>query len=127
MTNCWNKDFRIKNDENLFKEIESIDTTNYNTQAEIREYIKIMAILGELNRRNSERQSKSSTRGMIVSIALATVSILISIFLGFTANQSSQEWQTKQLPQLEAINKNTRSISDFSTFIKTKGINYDRK
>lgn len=72
-------------------------------EAATKEYIKIMVL-------SSEKQAKSSMIGMIASIILSLVSIGISIGLAYTANKSSQEWQTKQLPQLEAINKNTKSI-----------------
>lgn len=88
----------------LLKEIDSVEAKNFGVESETKEYIKIMAKI-------SERQSQSSALGMWASIILSIVAIVVSCWNTHIANVSSQEWQTKQLPQLEAINKNTKACA----------------
>lgn len=108
----WNNNFREMSDEDLFKQIEKVDLEGANL-ARPALYAEIMAIQGELNRRSSERQFKSTQKGMWVSITIATISIIITLVIGFLSFYSSNQWQNEQLPQLKAINSNTKAFLDF--------------
>lgn len=88
----WNDNFREVSDEDLFRKIESIYLDGANL-ARPALYAEIMAIQGELNRRSSERQFRSAQKGMWVSIVIATISILITLFLDFLSINSSSQWQ----------------------------------
>lgn len=116
----WNNKFRKLSDEELLQEIEKINTRNEGTEARSAHYFEIMAIQGELNRRNSERQFKSTKKGMWVSIIFAVVSIIISLFIGYFSYKSSNDWQTKQIPEIKSINKNTQLIFSKVAEIKTR-------
>lgn len=115
-----NNKFRKLSDEELLQEIEKINTCNEGTKARSAHYFEIMSIQGELNRRNTERQFKSTEKGMWVSIIFAVVSIIISLFIGYFSYKSSNDWQTKQIPEIKSITKNTQLIFSKVAEIKTR-------